>query len=415
METNREGAVTGQEDQITATLEGLVETGEIAGAVALTSRHGAPVRSVAAGWRDIAAGEPMTRDTIMRIASMSKPITSVAALMLFDEGRFALDDPISQWAPEFARMRVLNNPEGALDDTVAAEREITFMDLLTHRAGLTYGAFHAGPLAEAYATTLGMDLDSHLTPDNWIAGLASLPLIDQPGAGFHYGSSTDLLGFVIARIAGMDLGELLAERIFLPLGMSDTGFTVPASKRNRRALMYGFDTDGRLEVRSAHPLAFLAERPEHLSFVSGGAGLWSTADDYLKFARMFVNDGAVDGVRLLKLETLRRMTANYLTAQQAAAARIMGMPVFSGQGFGLGVAVVTDPDKATAIRCKGGIGTVGWPGAYGGWWQADPTDGTVLIFLAQNALDMGRAAGGAGLGVYVAISEFHSLASTTGR
>jgi len=402
-------------DQVAMMLQGLVNTGQIAGAVAITSRPGALVHRVAAGWRDREAGEPMTHDTIMRIASLSKPLTSVAALMLLEEGRFALDDPISKWAPEFRAMRVLRDPEGALDDTIAAAREITFMDLLTHRAGLTYGAFHLGPLAKVYATTLGLDLDSHLTREQWIAGLASLPLIDQPGANFHYGVSTDLLGLLIARIARMHLSEFLAERIFLPLNMSDTGFTVPAAKRNRRAKMYGFDAAGRLEHRSVHPRqapAFLPERPESLSFVSAGAGLWSTGEDYLKFAQLFVSDGALDGVRILHRETLRRMMTNHLTEQQAADARNFGLPVFTGQGFGLGVAVVIDPDKATVTRCKGGIGTVGWPGAYGGWWQADPTDGTVLIFLAQNAFDMQQAARGVGLGVYSAISQFHGLAST---
>jgi CubicO group peptidase (beta-lactamase class C family) len=255
-----------------------------------------------------------------------------------------------------------------------------------------------------------MDLDSHLTPDAWLAAIAGLPLIDQPGAGFHYGASIDVLGFLIARIAGQDLGSLLAERVFAPLGMADTGFAVPAAKRDRRGRMYGFDAEGRLTPRDACP-AFLAERPEGMTYVSGGAGLWSTANDYLKFARLFVGEGAVDGVRVLKVGTLRRMMADFLTPEQAAEAQYMGMPVFSGQGFGLGVAVVTDPDKASVTRCKGGEGTVGWPGAYGGWWQADPTDGSVLVFLAQNGLDLEQAAQGIGLGVFVAISQFHALST----
>lgn len=405
-------------DEVRTVLEGLVADGRLAGAVALSCRHGEAAEAACAGWADIAAAAPMTRGTIMRIASLTKPITSTAALMLYDQGLLDLEEPISRWAPEFAQMRVLSNPAGALEDTQPAEREITFLDLLTHRSGLTYGGFHGGPLGEAYAAALGMDIDSHLSPDRWVTALAGLPLIDQPGAGFHYGASVDLLGFLIARIAGVDLGELLAQRIFRPLGMADTGFTVPADRRARRARMYGFDADGALEVRPVHPPqggAFLAERPEDLTYVSGGAGLWSTADDYLKFARMFVGDGQVDGVRLLKVGTLRRMTANFLTDTQAAEARLMGMPVFTGLGFGLGVAVVTDPARAPVIRCRGGIGTVGWPGAYGGWWQADPNDGSVLVFLAQNALDFDQAALGRGLGVYEAIEWFHALASTTPR
>lgn len=404
----------GLDEQIAAAIGALVAEQQMAGAVTLVWRDGKVVHAGATGWRNREAGAPMTRDTIFRIASMTKPVTSTAALMLYDEGRFALDDPITDWAPELAHMRVLRSPDAALDDTATAERPITFLDLLTHRAGFTYGGFHDGPIGEAYGAALGMDLDSHLTPDAWIAALASLPLIDQPGQGFHYGVSTDLLGLLIARIAGVSLETFLSKRVFEPLGMKDTGFVVPASQHHRRARMYGFDASGRLEHRPVHPLAapaFLEERPAGLAYSSGGAGLWSTVDDFLAFARMFVSDGAVDGVRLLKLETLKRMTANYLTDAQIEEARIAGVPAFVGQGFGLGVAVVLDPERPDPTRGKGGVGTVAWPGAYGGWWQADPTDGSVMILLAQNALDFDRMAEGYGLGVYMAIGEFFALAS----
>ena len=391
-----------------------VETGDLAGASARAWRDGRLVANAEVGWRDIEARLPVLEDTIFRIASLTKPVTSTAALMLYDEGRFTLEDPISDWAPEFANMRVLRSPDGPLDDIVAAERPITFGDLLTHRSGITYGAFHSGPIAQAYAGALGGDIDSHLTPDEWIADLASLPLIDQPGHGFNYGASVDLLGFLIARMEDASLGDVLERRIFSRLGMQDTGFVVPADKSHRKARMYGYDAEGRLEPRGAHPpdgSAFLAERPAEMTYVSGGAGLWSTAQDYLAFARMFVSDGAVDGVRLLKMDTLRRMTANFLTDDQRAGARMMGMPAFTAHGFGLGVAVVLDPEKAAVARCKGGVGTVGWPGAFGGWWQADPTDGSVMVFLAHNAIDPALIAKGFGLGVYSAIEEFHGLAS----
>lgn len=399
---------------ITAALGGLVDAGELAGAATLVWRDGAIVHAGAHGWRDLANRAPMTRDTIFRIASMTKPVTALAALTLHDEGRFELEDPITAWAPEFAQMRVLTDPDGALDATVPAERPITFLDLFTHRAGLTYGGFHTGPIGAAYGQALGLDLDSHLTPDAWIKALAGLPLIDHPGRGFHYGASIDLLGFLIARITGQPLQEVLEQRVFRPLGMKDTGFVVPPEKHARRALMYGFDAQGRLEHRPTHPPeapAFLAERPADLAYASGGAGLWSTLDDYLAFARLFVGEGAVDGVRLLRIGTLRRMTANFLTDQQIEDAVTLGLPAFAGQGFGLGLCVVTDPDKASVNRCKGGVGTVGWPGAYGGWWQADPTDGSVMIFLTQNALDLDRLADGVGLGAYMAIAQFHALAS----
>jgi len=150
--------------------------------------------------------------------------------MLFEEGRFALDDPIGRWASEFSHMRVLNSPNAPLDQTCLAERPITFRDLLTHRSGLTYGASHTGPISKAYENALGGEVDSYVAPDDWIAGLAALPLIDGPGIGFHYGHSTDLLGLLIARIEDVPLGDLLKRRIFDPLGMKDTGFTVPRKR-----------------------------------------------------------------------------------------------------------------------------------------------------------------------------------------
>jgi CubicO group peptidase (beta-lactamase class C family) len=400
------------EDPIASAIGAIVNAGALAGAATLVWRDGKVIQSACVGWRDLEAKLPIERDTIFRIASMSKPITSTVALMLLEEGRFALEEPIARWAPEFSQMRVLRSPTGPLDQTDAAERPITFEDLLTHRSGLTYGGIHAGPIAKAYKETLGGDIDSEVAPDDWIAGLAALPLIDQPGAAFHYSCSTDLLGLLIARMEDTSLGDVLDRRIFGPLGMKDTGFTVPRAKRSRRAKMYGFDEGGRLAERLTVPAgSFMAERPEDMAFVSGGQGLWSTLDDYLAFGRMFVGAGAVDAVRLLRPETLALMTSNRLTETQRAKAEMLGMPVFTAHGFGMGVAVVLDPEKAAPTRCRGGIGTVGWPGAYGGWWQADPTDGSVMIFLAHNMFELDQFANGIGLGVYGAITRFHALAS----
>jgi len=400
-----------------ADVDALVAAGQMAGAVALAYRDGRVTGELVSGWADVERQAPMRRDTIFRIASMTKPVTALAALTLYDEGRFELDDPITGVAPEFADMRVLMAADGPLDATVPAERPITFGDLFTHRAGITYGDFHSGPLRDAYSAALGADIDSDRTPDEWIAGLAGLPLVDQPGRGFHYGASIDLLGFLIARLEGAPLPEVLRRRVFEPLGMDDTFFVVPPDKRDRAAVMYGFDDDGRLQRRDAHPPhapAFLASRPAGMTYVSGGAGLWSTADDYLTFARLFVEEGAVNGRRLLKVGTLRRMTANFLTPEQIEGATNFGLPVFSGQGYGLGLAVVLDPDRATVTPCKGGVGTVGWPGAFGGWWQADPTDGSVLVFLAENGMDVDKMGRGLGLAVFDAIARFHAAEAAAG-
>ncbi len=246
--------------------------------------------------------------------------------MLLDEGRFDLDEPITQCAPELARMRVLRDPAGPLDQTDEATRPITFRDLLTHRSGLTYGDFHRGPIGRAHAETLGATIDNPLTPDEWIARLATLPLIDHPGAGFHYGHSTDLLGFLIARLEGAPLSAVLERRVFAPLGMRDTGFTVPPQKRDRCAGLCGFDGEGRLTALTAAPGRHaLDQRPEGMTFESGGQGLWSTLDDYLAFARMLIGDAGI-GAELLRPETRMMMTSNQLTPEQRATARMFGRP-----------------------------------------------------------------------------------------
>jgi len=292
-----------------------VKEGELAGAATLVWRGGQVVQSAAVGRRNLDLGLPVQRDTIFRIASMTKPVTTVAALMLHDEGRFDLDEPIATCAPELERMRVLRDPEGPLDQTDEA-RPITFRDLLTHRSGLTYGDFHRGPIGRAYAETLGTQIDNELTPDEWIARLSTLPLIDQPGTGFHYSVSTDLLGFLIARLEGAPLSAVLDHRVFAPLNMHDTGFIVPREKRDRRASLCGFDAEGRLTTLTAAPGGqALNERPEAMTFESGGQGLWSTLDDYLSFARTLIGDGP-SGVTLLRAETLAMMTSNQLTPEQ---------------------------------------------------------------------------------------------------
>lgn len=391
-------------------IKGPVDAGKLAGAVALVWRDGELVHA-AAGRRDLANERPAQRDTIFRIASMTKPVTTVAALMLLDEGRFALDDPIEICAPELAHLRVLRDPEGPLEATDEARRSITFRDLLTHRSGLTYGEFHRGPIRRACAEVLGAQIDNPLTPDEWIARVATLPLIDQPGANFHYSISTDLLGFLIGRLAGESLGDVLAKRVFAPLGMRDTGFAVSREKRDRRAALCGFDDQGRLTTLTAAPGRHaLDERPDDMTFESGGQGLWSTLDDYLLFARMLIRDPEVPA--LLRPGTLAMMTSNQLTPGQRAAARMFGQPIFAtGHGYGMGVAVVLDPEQADPLRCRGGVGTIGWAGAYGGWWQADPNDRSVLIFLSHNMLELSQMARGIGLEAWSAIASFHAIAT----
>jgi CubicO group peptidase (beta-lactamase class C family) len=231
----------------------------------------------------------------------------------------------------------------------------------------------------------------------------------------HYGRSTDLLGFLIARIEGSSFGAVLERRIFGPLGMKDTDFAVPREKRHRRAAAYGFDDAGRLMKRTTWGNVVAPERPQDMMYESGGQGLWSTVGDYLKFARLFLGSGAVDGVRLLRPETLGMMMTNQLTNAQRAQFRLLGQRPFAvGRGFGLGLSVVLETDKADFMR-RGSVGTVSWPGAYGGWWQADPKQGSVFVFLAHNMVDLAQMGKGIGLGVWAAIEEFQSAAMALER
>jgi CubicO group peptidase (beta-lactamase class C family) len=368
--------------QIPPALQAVVDSGDLSGFVTLIWRKGEVAQVTTLGRRDVEADLPMTRDTLFRIASMTKPVTSIAALMLWEEGKLSLDDPITKWLPEFSDMRVLKDAAGAVDDTYPAPREITVEDLMTHRSGLAYAFTSVGPVAQAYEDTLGPPLGGHLTPDEWLKRLGSLPLSYPPGERFHYSHATEVLGFLVARIEGKPLGQVLKDRIFAPLGMSDTDFWCPPEKRDRMAKLYRIDpkTDRLQDVSFPH----VDRQP---AFEPGGGGLISTADDYLMFARMMLGKGEVDGVRLVKASTLEMMTQNRLTDAQRQIP-FMGIPFWLGQGFGLGVSVITDPEQQ-AWMGAGSKGAFGWPGAFGTWWQADPAEDMVMLYLIQNSMPLG--------------------------
>jgi CubicO group peptidase (beta-lactamase class C family) len=371
--------------QVPGALQGVIDNGDLSGAVTLIWRQGEIVQVNVLGQADIEAKRPMRRDTLFRIASMTKPVTSAAALMLMEEGRFQLSDPITRWAPEFADMRVLRSPSGPLDDTYPAPREITFDDLFTHRAGLAYGFTSVGPIAYAHENALGDVLNSGMDPDAWMKALGGLPLTNAPGERFHYSHATDVLGFIVGRIAGAGFREFLRERIFAPLGMADTDFYVPAEKRERAAVVYRQDE----KTGALEPVAFRqSDGPP--AFCGGGGGLISTADDYLKFARMLLGRGEVDGTRLLQPETVDLMRANRLSEAQRQI-DFMGMPFWAAQGFGLGLSMIVDAEKH-AWMGAGSAGSFGWPGAFGTWWQADPAEDMILIYLIQNSMPLGPEA-----------------------
>jgi CubicO group peptidase (beta-lactamase class C family) len=394
--------------QIPPSLQAVVDAGDLSGFVTLIWRKGEIVQLNTLGHRDVAAGKPMTRDTMFRIASMTKPITSVAALMLMEEGKLSLDDPITKWAPEFANMKVLKSPTGPLDEVYDSPRDITIDDLMTHRSGLAYGFTSIGPIAHAYEAALGSPLANPHAPDLWMARLAELPLSYPPGERFHYSHATDVLGFLVGRIAGTTFQAFLQKRILGPLGMVDTDFWCPPEKRDRMARLYRIDP----ETDKLQDVSFVHEDAQP-AFCGGGGGLISTVDDYLKFARLMLNRGELDGVRLISPETHALMTANRLTPEQREIP-FMGIPFWMGQGFGLGVSVITDPEKQ-AWMGAGSEGAFGWPGAFGTWWQADPAEDMVLIYLIQNSMPLGpeaaaQLATGQRMGGRVALPVFQKQA-----
>jgi len=370
--------------QVGPALQGIVDQGGLSGAVTLVWRGGEVIQLNTIGHRDLASGLPMTRDTLFRIASMTKPVTSIAVMMLIEEGKLKLDDPVTRWLPELASMQVLKDPTGPVDATVPAARDITVEDLLTHRSGLAYGFTSMGPIAYAHEEKLGNPLANPHSPDVWLKALGELPLSYQPGERFHYSHATDVLGFLVARIVGKPIGEVLQARIFGPLGMIDTSFWVPPEKRVRMAKLYQAPPEGALKDVS------FPHTPTPPAFEGGGGGLVSTADDYLKFARMMLGRGEVDGVRLVKPESIDLMAKNRLTDEQRGHG-FMGMPFWLSQGFGLGLSMVLDAEKHQWMGA-GAEGSYGWPGAFGTWWQADPANDMILIYLIQDSMPLGPEA-----------------------
>jgi CubicO group peptidase (beta-lactamase class C family) len=366
-----------------------VETADIPGVVCLVWRRGQLLAVDAEGLRDIDAGLPMERNTIFRIASMSKPVTTVAALILMERGTIRLEDPITKWAPEFADMRVLRRPDGPLTDTYPAPRVITVEDLMTHRSGLSYSFTATGPLALALGEKFGFEIDATYTPDAWLKMLASFPLSFAPGERFRYSYSTDVLGYIVARAMGMPLRRAMQELVFEPLAMIDTDFWIPPQKRDRAAVLYRSAALGQF-TRVDLP-GFMDDTPP--THTAGGYGLVSTVDDYLNFARMLLQGGEFDGKRILKEETIRLMTTNRLTPAQRKYPQF-GLPFFMAQGFGLGVSVIDNPRKHGWMG-TGNRGTYGWPGLFGGWWQADPKEQMAMLWLQQTLPAQAPAGGGA--------------------
>ena len=367
-------------------MQQFVEIGDVAGCVTLVWRHGEIARVDVLGHSDSEIRTPMTRGTLFRIASMTKPVTSLAALMLVEEGRIALDDPVSRWLPELANPKVLTDPVASLDRTEPARAPITLLDLLTHRAGFAYHFSAFGALADAYGNVFN-GVETSVDPGAWLQRVADLPLMFQPGTRWHYGISTDVLGALIQRISGVSLDAFFRTRIFEPLEMNDTGFVVPLEKLGRLSVAYAVDPVTQQRVVEDHPASSRFAKPER--FQSGGGGLVSTADDYLRFARLLLGRGRMQGnaderargPRLLSHRSVDLMRTNFLSRDQRRIPAF-GQIVWAGQGFGLGLAIVDDPAQQRTLGYRS-TGSFGWPGALGTSWFADPVENMIGIMLIQ--------------------------------
>lgn len=360
--------------RISALTRRYVDEGKLAGSVVLVARNGQVAFLDATGTADLNTGAPMRPDTLFRIYSMTKPITAVAAMILYEEGRFQLNDPISKFLPELANLEVLNE-----DGTRTPAGPITMQQLLTHTAGFSYGFSPTDPVDALYRDKKllqSQDLDA------FIRSLAELPLRYAPGTRWHYSVAVDVTGAIVERISGQRFDMFLRERLFQPLDMHDTFFEVPADKRDRFGTNHTFDpAAGKLTVLETDGFA----RYENTTFFSGGAGLVSTARDYARFAEMLRAGGVLGDVRILGPKTVAFMTRSHLRGSLTASGSgerpsIGSLGGYSGTGFGLGVAVVEDVAASSTI---GSVGEYSWGGAAGTVFWVDPVEDLVVVGMVQ--------------------------------
>jgi CubicO group peptidase (beta-lactamase class C family) len=361
-------------------MAGHVERGEVPGLVTLVSRRGEThVEAIGA---KATGGDPMRRDTIFRIDSMTKPIAAAATMILVEECTLRLDEPVDRLLPELADRRVLKRLDGPLDDTVPAHRPITVRDLLTFRLGfgIVMGPPDVYPIQQAASEQQlgGTGPPKPATPhepDEWIRRFATLPLMHQPGEKWMYNTGSYVLGVLIARASGQPLETFLRERLFAPLGMQDTGFSVPAARLDRLATCYQVNPEtGALEVHDGVDDSQWRRPP---AFPDAAAGLVSTIDDYLAFGQMLLNKGRHGRERILSRLSVEAMTTDQLTAEQKAVSDFF--PGFwDSRGWGFGVSMITRRDDVAAVP-----GRFGWDGGYGPSWSSDPEEAMVAILMTQ--------------------------------
>jgi CubicO group peptidase (beta-lactamase class C family) len=358
--------------RIGTTLKADIEAGRIPGAVIAIARHGKLVAFDAYGWRDKTAGIPMTTDTIFNIASMTKPMTTVAALMLYEQGKLLIDDPLAKYFPKFAQMRVAAREAGEpTADTVPVNRAVTIQDLMRHTSGIIYGGRGNTLVHKMYPAGSG-DAARDYNGTAFLDKIASLPLLYQPATVWDYGFGIDILGLTIENITKQTLGQYLQANLFTPLGMTDTGFFIPPEKVARYAKPLPADPD------TGKPQARSPELTQPLKFECGGGCAASTASDYLRFALMLMSGGRVGEAHLLG-----RKTVDYMLSDQLGPniKNLVGNadPTRADYGFGLGLAVRTTPG---VVRMMGSVGQFSWPGASGTDWWVDPKEELAVVYLS---------------------------------
>ncbi len=356
-------------DRLSAGMQALIDDGRLAGITTMIARHGKVIHFETYGHQDVAAGTAMAEDSIFRIYSMSKPITGVALMMLYEEGMFRLSDPVEKYIPSFKGLAVATGEDENGITTEPADHPMTIRELMSHTSGLSYGIFSQSPVDTKYREANMMAPGSTL--QDMIDKMSGIPLRQQPGTIWHYSLSVDVQGYLVEVLSGKRFDEFLQERIFTPLSMVDTGFFVPRGAVNRFAAVYTYDDEGKLTAPPQNDARRAYLDPP--TFLSGGGGLVSTSTDYMRFCQMLLNGGELDGVRLLAPLTVELMHRNQLPLDYPE------MSPGSGMGFGLDFAVVMDPVAADAIS----KGEYYWGGAAGTWFWIDPGEDLVFVGMIQ--------------------------------
>jgi len=356
--------------RLDAYMQGLVDQGHLPGAITMVARHGRVISYETYGKKAI-GGAPMTKDTIFRIYSQTKPVTGVAMMILFEEGRWRLDDPVTKFVPEFAHLQVYKgqNPDGTFI-TEPAKRVPTMREIMSHTGGFAYGLHTDQPVEKAYRDS---GLLGSKSQAEFLDKLVKLPLASQPGTEWRYSVAVDVQGLIVERLSGMSLGDFMKSRIFDPLKMSDTAFYIPAAKSDRLAALYIPDPKTRKLAPADNFMVLDVTKPPAIA--SGGGGLVSTTADYARFAQMLLNGGELDGARILAPGTIKLMASNHLSDVVMAAPDAQFSPA-KGVGFGLDFAVVTDPARDGTLQ---GEGTYSWGGAAGTWFWIDPKNDLFML------------------------------------